>query len=48
MKNKNISCVGLGLCLGVAFGLVFDNLVIGVGVGLAVGVGLDSRKNKNK
>lgn len=48
MKNKNISYVGLGLCLGVAFGLVFDNLAIGVGVGLAIGVGLDSRKNKNK
>ncbi|SCK03370.1 Uncharacterised protein [uncultured Clostridium sp.] len=44
MKNKNISYVGLGLCLGVAYGLVFDNLAIGIGIG----VGLDSGKNKNK
>lgn len=48
MKNKNISYVGLGLCIGVALGLVFDNLAIGVGSGLAIGVGLDSGKNKNK
>lgn len=27
MKNKNISYVGLGLCLGVSFGLVFVNLL---------------------
>ncbi|WP_343348361.1 hypothetical protein [Terrisporobacter petrolearius] len=48
MKNKNISYLALGLCLGAALGLVFDNLAIGVGAGLAIGVGLDSRKNKNK
>ncbi|SDL27559.1 hypothetical protein SAMN04515677_101346 [Romboutsia lituseburensis DSM 797] len=46
MKNKNISYVGLGLCLGVSFGLVFDNLAIGIGIGLALGAGLDSGKNK--
>ena len=39
MKNKNISYVGLWLCLGVAFGLVFDNLAIGAGVGVAIGAG---------
>ncbi len=39
MKNKNISYVGLWLCLGVAFGLVFDNL--------AIGAGLNSIKSKN-
>ncbi|MEG1411216.1 MAG: hypothetical protein RSD36_15370 [Terrisporobacter sp.] len=48
MKNKNISYLALGLCLGAAFGLVLDNLVIGVGAGLAIGVALDSGKNKNK
>ena len=48
MKNKNTSYIGLGLCLGVALGLVFDNLATGVGIGLAIRVGLYSGKNKNK
>ena len=40
MKNKNTSYIGLGLCLGVALGLVFNNI--------AIGVGLYTGKNKNK
>ena len=46
---KNTSYVVLGLCFGVALGLiVFDNLAIGAGVGVAIGAGLDSVKNKNE
>lgn len=48
MKNKDISYVGLGLCLGVALGLVFDNLAIGAGIGVAIGAGLDGVKSKNQ
>lgn len=46
MKNKNIIFVVFGLCLGIAFGLVFDNVAVGVGVCLAIIVGLDIIKNK--
>lgn len=44
MKDKNISYLTLGLCLGVVFGLIFDNLATVIGIGLAVGAGLDSAK----
>lgn len=37
---KNISYIGLGLCLGVVLGSVFDNL--------AIGAGLDGLKSKNQ
>lgn len=45
---KNISYIGLGLCLGVVLGSVFDNLAIGAGVGVALGAGLDGLKSKNQ
>lgn len=53
MKNKIISCIGVGLCAGVALGvIVFDSLAVGAGVGVAigagVGAGLGSGKNKEK
>lgn len=48
MKNENINYIGLGVCLGVAFGLLFDNLAIGAGIGLAIGTGLNSVKSKNQ
>lgn len=45
---KNISYIGLWLCLGIIFGSVFNNLAIGAGVGIAIGAGLDRLKSKNK
>lgn len=49
MKNENISYLGLGLCFGVTFSLVFKkNLAICLSLGLLIGVVLDSNKNKNK
>ncbi len=45
---KNISYIGLGLCLGVVLGSVFDNLAVGIGVGVAIGAGLDGLKSKNQ
>ncbi|OWA05633.1 hypothetical protein B9W68_22525 [Streptomyces sp. CS227] len=30
----------VGMCLGVAAGLILDNLAVGIGVGLALGVAL--------
>lgn len=44
MKNENINYLGLGLCLGVTLGIVFDNLATCLCIGLAIGVGLDSIK----
>jgi len=46
MKNEDISYVSLALCFGVTFGLVFNNLTIGICIGLAVGSILDIKKNK--
>ena len=44
MKNEGISYLGLGLCFGVTFGLIFKNLAIG----LLIGVVPDSNKHNNK
>ena len=43
---KNISYIGLWLCLGIIFGSAFDNLAVGAGVSLAIGTGLDRLKSK--
>ncbi|MGL4373186.1 MAG: hypothetical protein ACRCS6_05330 [Turicibacter sp.] len=48
MENKKTSYLVLGLCLGAALGIVYDNLAYGAGVGLAIGAGLDGVKSKNK
>lgn len=47
MKDmKNISYIGLWICLGMIFGPVFNNLVIGVGI--IIGSGLDRLNSKNQ
>ena len=46
MNNENISYLALGLCFGVKFGLVFNNLTIGMCLGLLIGAALDNKKNK--
>ena len=48
MKNENISYTSLGLCFGVTFGLLFNNLTIGLCFGLGIGAVLDNIKGKNK
>ncbi len=46
MKNENINYLPLGVCFGVTFGLVFNNLTIGICICLAIGAILDIKKNK--
>lgn len=48
MKNENISYTPLGLCFGVTFGLLFNNLPIGLCFGLVIGAVLDNIKNKDE
>ena len=38
-SEKNIaSGLSIGLCIGVAYGIIFDNLPLGIGIGLCFGV----------
>ena len=44
------SYLAVGMGLGVAFGIIFDNLSIGIALGVAFGLGIDAmnaRKNKS-
>lgn len=43
---SSINGLALGLCLGVAFGIIFDSLAIGTGLGLALGAAFDALKGK--
>ena len=45
---KNISYIGLMLCLVVVLGLVFDSLVTGITLGIVTDAGLDRLKSKNQ
>jgi hypothetical protein len=38
MGTKNSPNIGLGVVIGVAIGLVMDNMVMGIGIGLALGI----------
>lgn len=38
--------VGLGLCFGVALGIAFNKLAIGMSLGLVIGAILENRKGK--
>jgi hypothetical protein len=45
-KGSNGLGIETGLCLGVAFGIIFHNLVMGTGIGLLFGLAFDYRKKK--
>lgn len=45
---SSINGLALGLCVGVAFGIIFDSLAIGIGLGLALGATFDIFKGKIK
>ena len=38
--------VGIGLCIGVAFGAAFDNIGLGICLGLVFGVAMQGAKKK--
>lgn len=39
--------IGTGLCLGVAFGIIFHNFAMGIGIGLLFGLAFDYGKKRN-
>ena len=45
-KSSNGLGIETGLCLGVAFWIIFHNLVIGFSIGLLFGLAFDDRKKK--
>ena len=38
--------IGIGLCIGVAFGAAFDNIGLGICLGLVLGITLQDAKKK--
>lgn len=47
-KKYLSSGISLGLCFGVAYGIIFDNLAIGIGIGLCFGTAFGTiTQNKN-
>ena len=38
--------VGIGLCIGVAFGAAFDNIALGISLGLVFGAAFQQYKKK--
>jgi hypothetical protein len=50
--NNRDKIIGIGIALGVAFGVAIDNVGLGICLGLAIGAGVASTQNnktaKNK
>lgn len=38
--------VSIGLCFGVAYGIIFRNFALGIGIGLCLGVGIGATTPK--
>lgn len=45
---SSINGLAIGLCVGVAFGIILDSLAIGIGLGLALGALFDALKGRVK
>lgn len=45
-KKETDYFIGIGLCVGVAFGAVFDNIGLGISLGLLFGVAIQQYKKK--
>ena len=46
-KKSSDYYIGVGLCLGVAFGAAFDNIGLGICLGLVFGVAIQKRNSNN-
>ena len=42
-KKESEYYIGVGLCLGIAFGVVFDNIGLGICLGLVFGVAMQKK-----
>jgi hypothetical protein len=45
-KKETDYFIGIGLCVGVAFGAAFDNIGLGISLGLLFGVAIQQYKKK--
>ena len=46
IKNKSRYYTGVGLCFGVVFGSLYDNIGLGISLGLIFGVAWQQNANK--
>ena len=46
-KKQSEYYIGIGLCLGVAFGAAFDNIGLGICLGLVFGVAMQKKNSNN-
>lgn len=48
-KNSWLYGVSMGLCFGVAYGIIFDNLALGIAIGMCFGTAFGAgAQGKNK
>ena len=47
-KKESEYYIGVGLCLGIAFGVVFENTGLGICLGLVFGVAMQKRYANNR
>jgi hypothetical protein len=47
-KKESEYYIGVGLCLGIAFGVVFDNIALGICLGLVFGVAMQKKYANNQ
>ncbi len=47
-KKESEYYITVGLCLGIAFGVVFDNIGLGICLGLVLGVTMQKKYANNK
>jgi len=48
IKKDSEYYIGVGLCLGVAFGASFDNIGLGICLGLVFGVAMQKRNSNTQ
>ena len=48
IKKDSEYYIGVGLCLGVGFGAVFDNIGLGICLGLGFGVAMQKRNSNTQ
>lgn len=45
-KTEGTSYIGVGIAIGLAFGVAIKNIGVGLALGLAIGAGINSVKSK--
>ena len=47
-ETKDASYLGIGISLGLIFGIAIKNIGFGLAIGVAIGAGVDSQKSYKK